>query len=119
VERDIAVIVAESVTHAALMGAIRGAATQGLLRDATLFDVYKPQQASASMQLGEKSLAVRLTLSSDSRYTDRRGDRGGRSARSRESARPARGAFACLRLPRNLPKIKTPGARGHAAWNFL
>ena len=65
VERDIAVIVQESVTHAALMAAIYGANTQGLLKGATLFDVYRPQQANASMQLGEKSLAVRLVLSSD------------------------------------------------------
>ena len=65
VERDIAVIVADSVTHAALMAAIHGANTQGLLKAATLFDVYRPQQANASMQLGEKSLAVRLVLSSD------------------------------------------------------
>jgi len=65
VERDIAVIVPESVTHAALMAAIHGAATQGRLKGASLFDVYRPQQAGASMQLGEKSLAVRLVLSSD------------------------------------------------------
>jgi phenylalanyl-tRNA synthetase beta chain len=65
VERDIAVIVPESVTHAALMAAIHGADTQGQLKDATLFDVYRPQQAHADMQLGEKSLAVRLVLSSD------------------------------------------------------
>ena len=65
VERDIAVIVQESVTHAALMTAIHGANTQGLLKGATLFDVYRPQQANASMQMGEKSLAVRLVLSSD------------------------------------------------------
>ena len=65
VERDIAVIVAESVTHAALMSAVLGADTQGLLKGATLFDVYRPQQAGASMQLGEKSLAVRLVLSSE------------------------------------------------------
>ncbi|SFC32407.1 phenylalanyl-tRNA synthetase beta subunit [Polaromonas sp. OV174] len=63
VERDIAVIVPESVTHAALMTAIHSANTQGLLKDATLFDVYRPQQANAGMQLGEKSLAVRLQLS--------------------------------------------------------
>jgi phenylalanyl-tRNA synthetase beta chain len=65
VERDLAVIVSESVTHAALMSAIDGAGISQLLRSATLFDVYRPQQASASMQLGEKSLAVRLVLSSD------------------------------------------------------
>ena len=65
VERDIAVIVRESVTHASLMAAIHHANTQDLLKGATLFDVYRPQQASAGMQLGEKSLAVRLALSSD------------------------------------------------------
>ncbi len=65
VERDIAVIVNESVTHAALMQAIHEAPTQGLLRDALLFDVYRPKQAAAGLSEGEKSLAVRLTLNSD------------------------------------------------------
>ena len=67
VERDIAVIVAESVTHAALIQTIWAAPTQGLLRDAILFDVYraKPNAASAGLAPGEKSLAVRLTLNSD------------------------------------------------------
>jgi phenylalanyl-tRNA synthetase beta chain len=65
VERDLAVIVSESVTHSALMTAINSAGISKLLRSATLFDVYRPQQAGASMQLGEKSLAVRLILSSD------------------------------------------------------
>ena len=68
VERDIAVIVPESTTHAALMAAVHGADTQGLLKDATLFDVYRPQSAASgasSMASGEKSLAVRLVLSSD------------------------------------------------------
>ena len=67
VERDIAVIVPESATHAALMNAIYGADTQGLLKGATLFDVYRPQpgqMTATSMQTGEKSLAVRLVLSS-------------------------------------------------------
>ena len=65
VERDIAVIVAEGVTHGALMAAIHGADTRGLLKSATLFDIYRPQQANAVMQIGEKSLAVRLVLCSD------------------------------------------------------
>ncbi|MEO5659345.1 MAG: phenylalanine--tRNA ligase subunit beta [Polaromonas sp.] len=65
VERDIAVIVQESVTHASLMAAVHAANTQGLLKGATLFDVYRPQHASTSMELGEKSLAVRLVLSND------------------------------------------------------
>ena len=67
VERDIAVIVAEAATHAALMQAIWAAPTQGLLRDAILFDVYraKPSTASAGLGEGEKSLAVRLTLNGE------------------------------------------------------
>ncbi len=65
-QRDIAVIVPESVTHAALMAAIHAADTQNLLKDAALFDVYRPRQATTALQLGEKSLAIRLTLSSDS-----------------------------------------------------
>ncbi|HEY8359528.1 MAG TPA: phenylalanine--tRNA ligase subunit beta [Ramlibacter sp.] len=63
-ERDIAVIVGEAVTHDALLRAIRAADTGGLLRDAMLFDVYKPQQAAGGLQAGDKSLAVRLTLAS-------------------------------------------------------
>ena len=65
VERDIAVIVPEAVTHAQLMAAIDSAATQSFLKSAVLFDVYKPQAGNTSMQLGEKSLAVRLVLSSE------------------------------------------------------
>ncbi|PUE57472.1 phenylalanine--tRNA ligase subunit beta [Limnohabitans sp. Rim8] len=65
VERDIAVIVKESVTHAQLMAAVHAAKTQGLLRNAVLFDVYRPKSESAAMAMDEKSLAVRLTLNSD------------------------------------------------------
>jgi len=73
VERDIAVVVAESVTHNALMQAIQSAAAaQGLLRDATLFDIYRPQPArdgaapaSGGLAQGEKSMAVRLTFQND------------------------------------------------------
>ena len=64
VQRDIALVLAEQVSHAALMEAIHAAPTQGLLREATLFDIYRPKAGteSAGMQAGEKSLAVRLTL---------------------------------------------------------
>ncbi len=73
VQRDIAVLVAESVSHSALMAAIWSAPAGGLLRDATLFDVYRPKAALASSadtvvvsaHGAEKSLAVRLTLNSD------------------------------------------------------
>ena len=66
VERDIAVIVNDHVTHAQLMAAIHKAPTQGLLRDAVLFDIYRPKAESAGgLLVGEKSLAVRLSLHSD------------------------------------------------------
>jgi phenylalanyl-tRNA synthetase beta chain len=66
VDRDIAVIVNEQVTHAQLMAAIHTAPTQGLLRDAVLFDIYRPKVDSAGgLAVGEKSLAVRLSLYSD------------------------------------------------------
>jgi phenylalanyl-tRNA synthetase beta chain len=61
VERDIAVVVAEKVTHADVMAAVHEAPTAGLLRSAILFDVFRPQ-ATLGM---EKSLAVRLSLYSD------------------------------------------------------
>jgi phenylalanyl-tRNA synthetase beta chain len=63
-QRDIAVIVADTVTHGELIEAVYSAPTGGLLRDALLFDVYKPKQASSAMGLHEKSFAVRLTLAS-------------------------------------------------------
>jgi phenylalanyl-tRNA synthetase beta chain len=67
VERDLAVIVAEHVTHAQLMACVWSAPCQGLLRDAVLFDVYRfqPGKATGGLVEGEKSIAVRLTLNSD------------------------------------------------------
>jgi len=64
VERDIAVIVAESVTHSQLMNAIHAAPTDGLLQSAVLFDIYRPKADAqgGALAVGEKSLAVRLTL---------------------------------------------------------
>ncbi len=64
VERDLAVVVAESVSHAALMAAIRGSDAQGLLKSAVLFDIYRPKKGAEvpGMSADEKSLAVRLTL---------------------------------------------------------
>lgn len=60
VERDIAVLVQNSVTHDALLQAIWSAPVQGVLRQAELFDIYRPQDAA------EKSMAIRLTLNSES-----------------------------------------------------
>ena len=72
VQRDLAVVVAESVTHAQLMGAIEAALPATTLRGAVLFDVYRPkplrageEAAVGALAQGEKSLAVRLTLGSD------------------------------------------------------
>ena len=64
VERDIAVVVDDVVSHAALMTAIHAADTKGLLHDALLFDVYKPQSTTAEDAPRGKSLAVRLMLGS-------------------------------------------------------
>jgi phenylalanyl-tRNA synthetase beta chain len=68
VERDVALVVAESVAAGAVLDAARAAPTQGLLRDAVLFDIYRPQPGAAStggLADGEKSLAVRLSFQSD------------------------------------------------------
>ena len=46
-------------------GAIWSAPTDGLLRDALLFDVYRPTAKAGESPVREKSLAVRLTLNSD------------------------------------------------------
>ncbi|MDR1967652.1 MAG: phenylalanine--tRNA ligase subunit beta, partial [Burkholderiaceae bacterium] len=77
-ERDIAVVVKEAVTHAQLMAAVRAASTGGLLREATLFDIYRPRpggDGAAGMAAGDKSLAVRLVLGSDGEtLTDQRID---------------------------------------------
>ena len=64
VERDIAVLVDEHITHAALMQAIWAAPVEGALRDALLFDIYRPKSAEGNAAAGaaEKSMAVRLTL---------------------------------------------------------
>ena len=72
VERDIAVVVPEGVGHADLLDTIRAAPVQGLLRDAALFDIYRPQpakegaaSAAGGLATGEKSMAVRLGFYSD------------------------------------------------------
>ena len=64
VERDIAVIVKEHIAHDQLIAAVHAASTQGWLRHAVLFDVYRTKTANASMAADEKSLAIRLTLNS-------------------------------------------------------
>jgi phenylalanyl-tRNA synthetase beta chain len=68
VQRDIAVVVGDEVTHAALMASIWAAPTQNLLRYAKLFDVYRPKHAKDAViteGANDRSLAVRLALNSD------------------------------------------------------
>ncbi len=69
VERDLAIVVKESVSHAAVLEAIRAPAS-AWLRDVVLFDVYRPKKhsdtgAPGSLAADEKSLAVRLVLNRD------------------------------------------------------
>jgi len=68
VQRDLAIVVKESVTHAAVVDAIR-AGGGSLLQGAVLFDVYRPKKQSepgtSGLAADEKSLAVRLTLQRD------------------------------------------------------
>ncbi len=64
VERDIAMLVAEKVTHAAVVAAIAAVPLNGLTRTATLFDIYRPKVAAGDIAVDEKSLAVRLTFNS-------------------------------------------------------
>ncbi|MDP2743009.1 MAG: phenylalanine--tRNA ligase subunit beta [Hydrogenophaga sp.] len=71
VQRDLAIVVKESVTHAAIMEAIHAAGSPWL-HDALLFDVYRPKKQVApggalpgALAEDEKSLAVRLVLKRD------------------------------------------------------
>ena len=63
VERDLALVLSQEVTHTRLMQEVWKSPTAGLLKDATLFDLYRPKEASAQMGLSERSWAVRLSLS--------------------------------------------------------
>jgi phenylalanyl-tRNA synthetase beta chain len=62
--RDLALVVRDHVSHEALVSALR-ADPAGLVRQATLFDIYKPAQAQTGMAADERSLAVRLELLDD------------------------------------------------------
>ncbi|MBE2262016.1 MAG: phenylalanine--tRNA ligase subunit beta [Burkholderiaceae bacterium] len=74
VERDLALVVPQTVTHSQLMHAIWRSPTNGLLRDAVLFDIYRPrvdpneerlEAQTHAVSAGEKSLAVRFMLNRD------------------------------------------------------
>ncbi|NIM43638.1 MAG: phenylalanine--tRNA ligase subunit beta [Hydrogenophaga sp.] len=66
VQRDLALVVDESIPHDAVMAAIRGAGNPWL-QDAVLFDVYRPKKGAVVPGLAEheKSLAVRLIMNRD------------------------------------------------------
>ena len=64
VQRDLAIMVADSVHHEAIMAAIYAAPTQGLLQDARVFDIYRPSADTAGQGPAEHSVALRLTLGS-------------------------------------------------------
>ncbi|MDR2991448.1 MAG: phenylalanine--tRNA ligase subunit beta [Burkholderiaceae bacterium] len=76
VQRDIAIVVPETVTHERLMQTVGDADTAGLLREAALFDLYRPKPGAAASDIraGEKSLAVRLTLGGQDTLTDEQAD---------------------------------------------
>lgn len=65
VERDIAVWVEESVNHRQLMEALHAASVDGVLKSATLFDVYRPVVTPDAASASEKSMAIRLQLRRD------------------------------------------------------
>ena len=61
VERDLAVWVTDGITHDAVMVAVKAAPTQGLLKSAHVFDIYRPKDGDVT----DKSLALRLVLGDD------------------------------------------------------
>jgi len=62
--RDLALVVPVAVPHAALAERLCDDAS-GLVRAATLFDLYHPPQPGAGIAAGERSLAYRLELRDD------------------------------------------------------
>ena len=73
--RDIAVIVSDATSHDEVMATLHDAPTDGLLRQARLFDVYRPAAPTADIGSGERSLAIRLELLDEQApLTDERSD---------------------------------------------
>ena len=72
--RDLALVVGERVAHDALIEVLKHD-DAGLVRQVTLFDIYKPAQAGGGLAEGERSLALRLELlDPDATLTDERID---------------------------------------------
>ena len=59
--RDVALVVNEAVPHDGLMQSLKADA-EGIVRSATLFDIYKPSAPTPGLAADERSLAVRLEL---------------------------------------------------------
>lgn len=75
VTRDLAVIVSDKVRYDALVEAVHAAPTGGLVREVTLFDIYKPKAATTDIGADERSVALRLELlDDDATLTDERID---------------------------------------------
>jgi len=75
VYRDLALVVLDTTPHDALIAAITQAPSEGLVRGARLFDIYKPKTPVAGMADNERSLAVRVELRDDEQtLTDERID---------------------------------------------
>ncbi|MBQ0931959.1 phenylalanine--tRNA ligase subunit beta [Ideonella alba] len=60
--RDLALVVSDQVAHDALVATL---ADDPLVRQVTLFDIYRPKVPSADIAAGERSLALRLELLDD------------------------------------------------------
>ncbi len=85
--RDLAFVVADSVSHDALIAALADDPS-GLIRAASMFDLYKPTQAVAEFGAQERSLAFRIELLDDSvTLTDERIDAAVKAAVERVRAR--------------------------------
>ncbi len=65
VERDLAVWVDEGVTHDQIIHVSTATPTGGLLKQVTLFDIYRPKAADGAPAPTRKSLAIRLVMGSD------------------------------------------------------
>ncbi|HET9820811.1 MAG TPA: phenylalanine--tRNA ligase subunit beta [Burkholderiaceae bacterium] len=62
--RDLALVVADHVSHDALIAALLDD-DSGIVRAARLFDLYKPKAAGGGIAGGERSMAVRLEIRDD------------------------------------------------------
>jgi phenylalanyl-tRNA synthetase beta chain len=85
--RDLAFVVSAGAGHDQLIDALMDD-PQGLVRRATLFDLYRPHAAGETAGPGEHSMAVRLELMDDqATLTDERIDRAIESAKTRAHER--------------------------------